>query len=117
MAVDSGKVVILILLDLTAAFDTVDHRILLQRLEDVGVKGTALEWFKSYLKDRSFSVCIGDLCSISAKLCSGVPQGSFILSNFICIIYGPFGLKFFVNIILCIIYMILSYMYQLCIIG
>ncbi len=49
LAVDSGTVVILILLDLTAAFDTVDRGVLLQRLEDDGVKGTALEWLKSYL--------------------------------------------------------------------
>ncbi len=78
MAVDSRKVVILIVLDLTAAFDTVVRGILLQRLEDVVVKGTALEWFKSYLKDRSFSVCLGDLCSTSAKLHSGVLQGSIL---------------------------------------
>ncbi len=71
-------ILVLIVLDLTAAFDTVVRGILLQRLEDVVVKGTALEWFKSYLKDRSFSVCLGDLCSTSAKLHSGVLQGSIL---------------------------------------
>ena len=47
--VDSGNNAVLILLDLTAAFDTVDHDILIARLEHwAGVKGTALQWFRSY---------------------------------------------------------------------
>ena len=48
LASDSGLVSVLVLLDLSAAFDTIDHNILLQRLEYViGIKGTALGWFKS----------------------------------------------------------------------
>ena len=52
---DAGKVSVLALLDLSAVLDTVDHAILLQRLEDwVGISGSALNWFKSYLEDRNY---------------------------------------------------------------
>ena len=52
-AVDDNKSVILLLLDLSAAFDTVDHLILLSRLSHrFGIKGNALAWFDSYLKSR-----------------------------------------------------------------
>ncbi|XP_013871818.1 RNA-directed DNA polymerase from mobile element jockey [Austrofundulus limnaeus] len=57
LACDSGDHVILVLLDLTAAFDTVDHSILLMRLQhQVGISGTALDWLRSYLANRTFSV-------------------------------------------------------------
>ena len=79
LAVDSGNCAILVLLDLSAAFDTVDHRILLSRLEHcVGVTGTALKWFQSYLTGRSFSVSLGEFSSSEAPLTCGVPQGSIL---------------------------------------
>ena len=60
-AADKGLVSILVLLDLSAAFDTIDHTILLQRLEHlVGIKGIALSWFKSYFSDRSQFVNVND---------------------------------------------------------
>ena len=79
LSADSGSPVILVLLDLTAAFDTVDHRILLSRLEHlVGIKGTALKFFQSYLANRCFSVQLGDSISSVAPLTCGVPQGSIL---------------------------------------
>lgn len=81
LATDSGDCVILVLLDLTASFHTVDHEILISRLERwVGIKGIALKWFRSYLEGRTFCVSCGDSVSSSAPLSCGVPQGS---------IFGP----------------------------
>lgn len=79
LAVDSGNSAVLVLLDLTAAFDTVNHSILLSRLkQSVGITGIALKWFESYLTDRSFSVHIGNCSSSVAPLSCGVPQGSIL---------------------------------------
>ena len=67
----------MVILDLSAAFDMVDHDILLKILENqFGVTDTALRWFNNYLRPRSFKVCIGDEYSESQKLSFGVPQGS-----------------------------------------
>ena len=58
-ALDKNHAVFLIMLDLSAAFDTIDHDILFNQFEHVyGVKGTTLQWFKSYMTGRSFKVSI-----------------------------------------------------------
>ena len=69
----------LVLLDLSAALDAVDHSILLQRLEHViGIKGTALGWFKSFLSDRFQFVLVNEESSSHTRVCHGVPQGSLL---------------------------------------
>ena len=76
---DAGKASVLVLLDLSAAFDTVDHNILLHRLEHwVGVSGVVIKWLKSYLQDRSFFVAVGNCTSTPTSLTCGVPQGSIL---------------------------------------
>ena len=76
-AMENKKVTTLICLDLSAAFDTVDHDILLKVLENsYGVKSTALQWFDSYLSDHLMSVCIGESYSSQRELRYSVPQGS-----------------------------------------
>ena len=75
----NGDVVILLLLDLSAAFDTIDHNILVQRLmNDFGITDTALQWLESYLEGRSFSVNINQALSDAICLLFGVPQGSLL---------------------------------------
>ena len=77
MKMDKGDIVMLVLLDLSAAFDTIDHEILLNRLEKrYGLTGTVLKWFRSYLTNRTQSVIIDDQESDKIPLKYGVPQGS-----------------------------------------
>jgi len=69
---------LLVLLDLSAAFDTIDHNILLNRLENyVGISGSALAWFKSYLSDRYQFVAVNEEIHPS-QVQYGVPQGSVV---------------------------------------
>ena len=78
-ALDQGYVVIHVMLDLSAAFDTLEHEILLHRLRNkLGVSGTVLEWFRSYLADRSQQVFISGSVSSKSSLTVGVPQGSVL---------------------------------------
>jgi hypothetical protein len=78
-AMDSGKVTSLITLDISAAFDTIDVSILMERLHRYfGVRGVALEWLRSYLTDRRQYVKINDNASEVSKLQAGVPQGSVL---------------------------------------
>ncbi len=67
------------LLDLSAAFATIDHNILLNRLENsVGISGSALAWFKSYLSDRHKVVTVNEEVSFRSQVQYGVPQGSVL---------------------------------------
>lgn len=79
MCTDSGSISVLVLLDISAGFDTVDHDILLDHLKDwVRPSGTAIGWFQSYLKDRDYFVSIANYESERTKVTCGVPQGSIL---------------------------------------
>ncbi len=69
---------VLILLDLSVAFDTVNHQILLSTLSSLDITGIPLRWFESYLTGRSFRVAWGGEVSKAHKLVTGVPQGSVL---------------------------------------
>ena len=92
MSLDKQECVLLILLDLSAAFDTIDHQVLLERLQEVlGLNGKALAWIKSYLSERTQVVTTGKAFSEILCLLFGVPQGS-VLGPLLFIIYtSPLG--------------------------
>ena len=74
MSMDNKEVALLVLLDLSAAFDTIEHSILLNILQqDFGVVGTALNWFDSFLSGRKQRILVGDKTSDDFNLNCGVP--------------------------------------------
>jgi len=77
MNLDSQRVTLLVLLDFSAAFDTVDHGVLLNRLSrSFGIRGSALQWFASYLLNRSQRVSFDQSLSDKFNLQCVVPQES-----------------------------------------
>ena len=89
-ALDAGSSAILLMLDLSAAFDTIDHDILLSRLCNVyGITGDALDWFRSYLTGRIQRVVIEDAVSGDQELGFGVPQGSVLGPKIYCMYTKP----------------------------
>ena len=76
-AIDNGNLSLLTLLDLSAAFDTIDHSILLERLQtSFGIDGLPLKWVKSYLSNRHQKIKIDNNLSNVPPILYGVPQGS-----------------------------------------
>ena len=77
-AIDKGEYTIGIFLDLSKAFDTIDHRILVQKLEHYGIRGITQKWFQDYLNNRKQVVKYNQTRSSEMIIKSGVPQGSIL---------------------------------------
>ena len=75
-ALDSGKIPAAIFLDVRKAFDSLTHKMFLNKLSHMGIRGSALSWFRSYLHDRTISMDPDSLKSIGVNY--GVPQGSIL---------------------------------------
>src|SRR5207244_686283 len=90
LSIDQQKVSALVLLDLSAAFDTIDHQILLSRLaSNFGITGSAFSLISSYLLNRTQSVSIQSHASPSSPLLTGVPQGSVLGPLLFCLYTTP----------------------------
>ena len=85
-SLNEKKFVITLFIDLKKAYDTVNHNILLEKLESYGIRGIALKWFENYLNGRKQKVKIGSLFSEWQNVNIGVPQGS-VLGSLLFLVY------------------------------
>ena len=77
-SIDNNQITIGIFVDLAKTFDTVNHNILLSKLYHYGIRGTAYQWFNSYLINRHQYVYVNDIKSALLPVTCGVPQGSVL---------------------------------------
>ena len=102
-ALDKGKIKLGVFLDLSKAFDTVDHSILLKKLFKYGIRGSALKWMTNYLKERQQYVLLNRHCSSKETVSCGVPQGSilghllFLIISTTCLMYHSSSLHFYLQ--------------------
>ena len=87
-ALDEDLLVGSFMIDLSKAFDSVDHAILLRKLSRYGMRKGELRWFEDYLRERKQRVCVGDEFSVWSEIKRGVPQGSIL---------GPLLFTLYVN--------------------
>ena len=74
---EKGKYTLGVFIDLSKAFDTIDHQILIKKLQYYGINGTTLEWFKSCLSNRKQYIYSQDISESCLDIICGVPQGSY----------------------------------------
>uniref|UniRef100_A0A3P9M519 Reverse transcriptase domain-containing protein n=1 Tax=Oryzias latipes TaxID=8090 RepID=A0A3P9M519_ORYLA len=85
-AIDNKKHVIGVFIDLKKAFDTINHCILIHKLDRYGIRGLVLDWIRSYLSNRKQFVKVDGACSQCLDIVCGVPQGS-VLGPILFILY------------------------------